>query len=308
MKSARMARSACIALAAFALLFQPEASGQGSDRAQAEMQAAIEAAGKTKVNGPSDIKLIDQAVLKLPKGFLYVPPAEGAKLLSAMGNRPGEGLLGLIFPEEDAPWFVAMRFVKSGFVKDDDAKEWKADELLKSLREGTEQTNSERRTRGIPEIEVVGWVEPPAYDAKTHRLVWSLSSRQKNEPAGAERGVNYNTYALGREGYVSLNLVTGISTIQAEKPIAHQLLAALEYNQGKRYGDFNSATDHVAEFGLAALIGGVAAKKLGFFALIAALLLKFWKLAAIAVVGLLTLLPKLLRRRQQPSGALPPQA
>src|SRR5262249_34321253 len=136
------------------------------------------------------------------------------------------------------------------------------------------------------EIEVVGWVEAPAYDAGTHRLVWSLESRQKNEPAGAQRGVNYNTYALGREGYISMNLVTGMATIQQEKPVAHQLLAALEYNEGKRYGDFNSATDHVAEFGLAALIGGIAAKKLGLLALIAAFAVKFWKLAVLAFFGL----------------------
>ena len=36
----------------------------------------------------------------------------------------------------------------------------------------------------------------PGGDAATHRLVWSLLSKHKNEPDSARKGVNYNTYAL----------------------------------------------------------------------------------------------------------------
>ena len=305
MKPTWIAPAVFVALAVLALPFGLDAWGQGTEKARAELNAAIEAAEKVKVAGPSEVKLIDQAVMKLPKGFLYVPEPQGSGLLAAMGNRAGEGLLGLIFPEGQEQWFVVMRFIKSGYVKDDDAKDWKADELLKGIKEGTEEANSERRSRGLPEVEVVGWVEPPAYDAKTHRLVWSLSSKQKNEPPGAERGVNYNTYALGRQGYISLNLVTGANTIQQEKPVAHQLLAALDYNEGRRYADFNSATDHVAEFGLAALVGGIAAKKLGLFALLAAFLLKFWKILAVAVVALIAVLPRLFGKKKQAESAPP---
>jgi len=296
-------------LVALLLLFQDVAWGQGTPKAnaQAEMQAAIEGARKAQVTGPSDVKLGDQAKLSLPAGFVFIPPAEGNKLLTAMGNRAGEGMLGLIFPESDAQWFVAMRFFKSGYIKDDEAKEWKTDELLKGLKEGTEASNKERRTRGYPEIEVAGWIEAPAYDPATHRLVWSLSSKIKNAPAGAEGGVNYNTYALGREGYISMNLVTGMNAIQAEKSVAHQLLAALEYNDGKRYAQFNSATDHIAEFGLAALIGGVAAKKLGLFALMAAFLVKFAKVILLSGIALIGVIAKFMGRKKE-AGSPPPQA
>lgn len=116
-----------------------------------------------------------------------------------------------------------------------------------------------RKERGIPEFEVIGWVEKPTYEAASHRLVWSANTRDKGASSDAEQGVNYNTYALGREGYISMNLVTGMSTVEAEKPIAKQLLAALEFNDGKRYSDFNASTDKVAEYGLAALVGGFAA-------------------------------------------------
>jgi uncharacterized membrane-anchored protein len=270
----------CAALAAFAAFAQP------TDAARAEFETAAQAANKATIAGPADVKLIDQAVLKLPQGMSYIPAAEAGRLLIAMGNRAGEGLLGLVIsPASGADWFVVMRFAKSGYIKDDDAKDWKTDELLAGLKEGTEDANKERRARGIAEIEVTGWVEAPKYDAASHRLVWSLESKDKGAPLEAERGVNYNTYALGRDGYISMNLVTGMKQIQAEKPVAHALLASLQYNGGKGYGDFNSATDHVAEYGLAALVGGIAAKKLGLFALIFAFILKFAKVIGIAVVA-----------------------
>jgi uncharacterized membrane-anchored protein len=291
------------------LLFPSSAPAQPTDAARAEFSAAAEAADKASIKGPADIKLLEQAVLKLPDGLTYIPAKEAGRLLVAMGNRIGDGLLGLVHsPAPDQHWFVVMRFDKSGYVKDEDAKDWNVDEMLASFKAGTEEANKGRRERGIREMEIVGWVERPTYDAKTHRLVWSMASKDKGAPDTEERGVNYNTYALGREGYISMNLVTGMKTVQAEKPIAHQLLAALQYNEGKRYADFNSATDHVAEYGLAALVGGFAAKKLGLFAVIFAFLLKFWKIILIALAGLGALLPKILKKKapEAPPPAAPP--
>jgi uncharacterized membrane-anchored protein len=284
------------------------ASVQGgeTDR-QTEAQAAFSDADKAKTRGPAEIALVDQGSLKLPQGFVYIPAKEGARLLTAMGNRPGDGLLGLIFPEGKDDWLIVLQLQKSGFIKDEEAKDWKVDELLANIKAGTEEANKDRRARGIPELEVIGWVEPPAYDASTHRLVWSLSSKQRGEPDSAERGVNYNTYALGRDGYISLNLVTGMNLIQTYKPTAHVLLAALDYKEGKRYADFNASTDRVAEYGLAALIGGVAAKKLGLFAVIAAFFLKFTKLIGVAVIGLIAGLRQFMRRKNA-SAVNPPTA
>ena len=44
-------------------------------------------------------------------------------------------------------------------------------------------------------------------------------------------------------------------------------MAAVKFNDGKRYTDFDSSTDKVAAYGLAALVAGVAAKKLGLLAI-----------------------------------------
>lgn len=269
--------------------------------AQEDPKQAFDAARQAAQHGPKDIDLGAQATLHLPAGHVFIPQPQAMRLLNAMGN-PGrdERLQGVVFPDGDAPWFMTVRYESAGYIKDDDAKDWKADELLQSYREGTEASNEERVKMGAPAIEIVGWAEKPAYDASSHRLVWAMSSRDKGAPADREQGVNYNTYALGREGYFSLNLVTGLKDLPTYKSAAHALLGALEYQAGKRYEDFSPSTDRVAEYGLAALVVGVGAKKLGLLAVIAAFFAKFAKVLILAALGFGGAAMKLFRRKKTP--------
>ena len=119
---------------------------------------------------------------------------------------------------------------------------------------------------------------------RTGALVWSAEARDKSGQ-DADPVVNYNTYVLGREGYVPLNLITNSSSVEADKPAAHELLAAVKFADGKRYGDFNSSTDKVATYGLAALVGGLAAKKLGLLAAAGVFIAKFAKLIIVGVAA-----------------------
>ena len=59
----------------------------------------------------------------------------------------------------------------------------------------------------------------------------------------------------------------------------------MNFNEGKRYTDFNGSTDKVAAYGLAALIGGIAAKKLGLLAGLGLFLAKFAKLIVVGVAA-----------------------
>ena len=110
-----------------------------------------------------------------------------------------------------------------------------------------------------------------------------MLSRVKGESNEEEYGVNYNTYALGREGYFIVNLVTGYKNIEQEKIHAKTILDSIEYNKGKRYEDFLEGSDKVATYGLATLIGGAVAKKAGLLSIIGVFLLKIWKVVAVAV-------------------------
>jgi uncharacterized membrane-anchored protein len=265
----------------------------------AELVAAWEAASKAGSSGPSDVALIDQAKLKFPAGYFFVPQAEGARVLRALGNVVNDAtLVGLVVgTQQNDQWIVVIRYIKDGYIKDDDARNWNADELLKNIKEGVEEANKDRTARGFPEMQVVGWVEPPGYDAATHRLVWSLLAKHKDEPDGVPKSINYNTYALGRDGYFSLNLLSDSDRIASEKAVAHALLTDLSYNAGRRYEDFSATTDRIAEYGLMALVGGVAAKKLGLIALLIAFVLKFAKAIILGVVVLGAGVTKFFRRK-----------
>ena len=207
--------------------------------------------------------------------------------------------MGLILPEAaDGNWWATLDFVKAGYVKDDDAKNWNADELLSNLKEATESQNAERGRRGFPAVEITGWIEPPAYDALSRRLVWSALVRQIGT-SGDQGSVNYNTYALGRDGYFSLDLITSQEAIEANKTVARALLADITYDVGKAYQDFDASSDHIAAYGLAALIGGVALHKFGLFALGAAFVLKFAKVIGLGAVVVVAALRRLLGRAKK---------
>jgi uncharacterized membrane-anchored protein len=266
-----------------------QASAPAADAHESDMAQANAAAKAAQITGPAEITLKDQAVLKLPAGFVWIPQPAAGQMMRAMGNSSGDHQLGLIFPAaENEGWMVVAQYEDAGYIKDDDAKNWNVDDLFKSLQEGTEGANAERKERGFPEIEIIGWVEKPHYDAATHRLLWSMSARDKGAASNDTAGINYNTYALGRDGYITLNLITSLSQVGQDKTRAATLLSALSFKEGKRYEDYNASTDKTAEYGLAALVGGLAAKKLGMFALAAGFFAKFAKLillGGIAVVG-----------------------
>ncbi|CAB3674599.1 DUF2167 domain-containing protein [Achromobacter pestifer] len=272
---------------ASALFFLPMGASAQNASAQQEIESATKAAFAAAQQGPADVKLGEQAVVHLPQNMFFVPRFQAERLMQAYGNGKDSSLLGVVMPKSDEEdWVITVNFDKAGYIKDDDAKNWDVKELLDSLREGTEQSNEERKKRGFPELTVDSWVEAPKYDSNSQRLVWSVAAKHKGAGAEEDPTVNYNTYALGRDGYITLDLITQQSLVPKDKTAVLALLDNLNYVDGKRYADFNSSTDKVAEYGLAALVAGVAAKKLGLFAVIAAFLAKFAKVGILAAAAL----------------------
>lgn len=252
-------------------------------------------------DGPHEAKLLDQASIKVPAGYAVLGAEQTRDLLRAMGNSPSSSTIGLITPATGKlDWFAVLSYHGAGYIKDDDARDWNADELIKNIREGTDESNKRRKEMGVGEIEIIGWAEKPRYDQQTRKVVWAISSRDKGSNQGpAEQGVNFNTLALGREGYVSMNLVTDLAALPKDKRHAEALLEGLSFNEGKRYADFNASTDKVAAYGLTALVAGGAAAKLGLFGKIIATLLAAKKLVIFLVVGAGALLVKLFLGRRK---------
>jgi uncharacterized membrane-anchored protein len=266
-----------------------------------ELTTALLEGFKAATQGKSDVPLLGQAQLHLPQGYRFIPQPQAGRIMRALGNSDRSSLAGLVMSaSDDLEWLVTVDFAKVGYVKDDEAKDWKADALLADLRSGTEEANKDRVARGFPAVEVVGWAEPPSYDTQTHRLVWAATLRDKGK-ADSPLDVNYNTYALGREGYFTLNLLSAAETLSANKVHSRTLLAALDYNSGKAYTDFNSSTDNIAAYGITALVAGAAAKKLGLFAIIGVFLVKAGKFVVLGLGALAYAFRGLFRRKSPPS-------
>lgn len=248
--------------------------------------------------GPKTIALGSQGTLKLPAGYVYLNERDAGALLTYWGNPGPHELMGMVLSEaEKDTWAVSVRFRPEGYVKDEDAKSWNADDLFKSVKEGTEASNAERKKLGGGELHVIDWVQKPTYDTGKHQLVWGMRAESVD---GAQRGesINYKTYVLGREGYIEMNLMTDPQTLPAARPHADTLLAATTFNDGKRYEDFSASTDKVAAYGVAALVAGGVAKKVGLLATIGLFFAKFWKLLAVGLLFFGGAIAKIFSRKR----------
>ena len=289
----RILRPVVTALTAF-ILIASAALAQNADPS-----AVWEMAWNARTEGPADIKLADQGVYHMSDEMVFLPKTEASMLMKSWGNSVGPSFLGMVVAkDENQLWIITLDHIRDGFIEDEEAADWDKAALLQALKDGNEQQNIERRKLGQPGLVVRGWIEEPNYDVATHRLVWSLEAADEGAPADQPATVNYNTYALGRDGYFEVNLITGTDTIAAEKAVAKEVLASVEYNEGKRYGDYVKG-DAVAGYGIAALIGGgLVAKKAGLFAVIALFFAKFAKIIVIGAAVLIGGLAKVFGGRK----------
>lgn len=228
----------------------------------------------------------DIATLDLPPNFQYLDPADAGKLLvDGWGNPPAPPTLGMILPAGVNPlsaagWGVIVTYDKDGHVKDDDADKINYADLLKDIQEGMLENNKARKEQGYAPMTMVGWAEQPTYDKSQHKLYWA---KELQTEGSTENGLNYNIRVLGREGVLVLNAVAGMQQIAQVKTEMKNVTAFTDFTPGNRYADFNSSTDKVAEYGIAALVAGGVAAKLGFFGKIFALLLAFKKIILIGL-------------------------
>lgn len=278
-----------------------------------EPAAEAEAAAKpwwppTATVGPAKVDLAGQASFDVPEGYVYLAKKDSQALMERLGNKPSDTDVGAIIPQDlDAnSYFVTVDWAAEGYVKDDEADKLDAKEILESIKEGNEAANEYRKEHGFPPVEVVGWGEPPRYERSAHHIVWAIIGKSERSET-----VNFNTRLLGREGYLSLNLICGTEQLAVLKPTMGDLLKRAQFKTGKRYEDFQSGKDKVAEYGLAAMvIGGAAlagkAVKIGLLAkfgkVLLALLIAGKKAIVLLLVGIGAFLRRLFGRKKQDDG------
>ncbi len=292
----------CLTLGAAGVRAADQPAAPQAQQQSAEQFLASLNFQKGKITLPGDI-----ATLDLPPAFRYLAPADTARLLEqGWGNPPGGTTLGMIVPAEVSPlseegWGVVVTYDKDGHVKDDDADSIDYVDMLKEIQEGMVEDNKARKEQGYPAMTLVGWAEKPHYDKAQHKLYWAKELHTDGSDAN---GLNYNIRVLGREGVLVLNAVASLDQLAQVRTEMQQVTAFTNFNAGHRYADFNAATDKVAEYGIAALVAGGVAAKLGFFGKLLALLVAFKKLIILGFAALASLLWKFFRR-EKPAAPAP---
>ncbi|HEY9029010.1 MAG TPA: DUF2167 domain-containing protein [Burkholderiaceae bacterium] len=239
--------------------------------------------------GPAKADVGSRSKIQIPDGARLLPESSGSKFLELTGNLPEQGDTVLV----RNGWWATLSFEDSGYVKDDEKLD--PDALLAALNKGEEQSNEERKKRGMATLTNDGWIVPPHYDPKTKFLEYGLRLHSSDSPRPV---VNYTMRLLSRHGYETVILVTGPDTLDRDVKDLHQVLDGFAFNPGETYGEFR-AGDHVAEFGLGALVlGGAAAAavKAGWFKGLIAALAAGWKLVAAGAVALLAGVKRLFGR------------
>jgi len=248
-----------------------------------------------------------QATLKLTDGYSFLPARDAQRVLTQLwGNPPDSDVLGMILPSADAhtvlekdSWAVVVTFVDEGYVSDEDAAKIDYSKMLKDMQEGTKDENPERIKQGYPAIELLGWAEPPHYDASAHKLYWAQDLQfKKADGSNDSHTLNYAIRVLGRKGYLSLNAVAPIEQLAQVRADMPQVVEMAEFDAGDRYADYNSSTDKTAAYGIAALVAGGIAAKAGLFAKLGVLLLAFKKFIVIGIAAIGGAFAKLFKRKQ----------
>lgn len=242
------------------------------------------------------------AAMKVSDSFDFVGPAEAAAILvNVWGNPPGPEPLGMLLPADtaltdDAGWGVVIQYSEDGHVKDDDAAGIDYDDLLASMQESTQSSNEARIAAGYPAIELVGWAEPPHYDAQAKKLYWAKELQfEGNEGVSS---LNYSIRILGRKGVLELNAVADMAQLESVRAPMEEVLDFTAFASGNTYADFDPEIDTVAAYGIGGLIAGKVLMKAGFFKALIAGLFAFKKFILIGGVAVGGVVLKLLGRRK----------
>lgn len=240
------------------------------------------------------------ATLHVPAGFRFLDGADSNTVLVKLWrNPPQPNPLGMLMPVDAGPlsddgWAVIITYEGDGYVKDADAEKIDYSALLAEMQKGVESANAKREEAGYPPIHLVGWAKAPHYDQPIHKLYWA---KELKFGQSTDNTLNYNIRMLGRGGVLVLNAVATMAQLPAIEQATPAILSAIEFNPGHRYGDFNPKSDKVATYGLAALVAGGVAAKMGLFKGLWIALLAAKKFIIIGVAAFAAWLRKLFKRK-----------
>lgn len=229
-----------------------------------------------------------RVALALTEDYYFLGPKDANHVLTEVwGNPNSPETLGMIFPASASPlhdtWGLEISYEDIGYVSDEDAAGYDYNALLKEMRRDIKSENAWRKESGYPQIELVGWAEPPRYDQAARKLYWAKELKFEGDETNT---LNYNIRALGREGVLVMNFIATMDQLPNVMDAAPDVLALANFTPGNTYADFNPSVDKVAAVGIGGLIAGKVLAKSGFLAVALIFLKKFWFLALLPLIWL----------------------
>ena len=200
-----MVKHLMAAVLAAACLFASDVSAQ--DAASQDQKSPIDALPWQA--GPMVGHIGNTATINVPEGYKFLGPA-GAKEFNRLTENPSPDVDEYVLAKQDYSWIAFFSYSDVGYVKDDEKLD--ADDLLKSVSEGTEEGDEVRRDNGWAPVHVTGWAFKPQYDNGLKSLEWAF--RLKGEDSDGE-SINYNTRLLGRSGVMEVLVLTSPEHLQA---------------------------------------------------------------------------------------------
>ena len=222
---------------------------------------------------------VAKATLNVPEAYYFLGAEDANRVLQdAWGNPPSDTTLGMIFPAgqtpfDDTAWGATVRFTSDGYVSDEEASKIDYDKMLRDLKKSTKESNVWRKENGYGTIDLVGWAEPPSYNATTNKLFWAKELSFEDVTSNT---LNYDIRVLGRRGVLELSFIAGMDQLADIRAKAPAVLDMASFNAGSTYAEYQPGIDKKAAYGVAGLVGGAAiAKKLGLLGVILAFGKKF---------------------------------
>jgi len=240
------------------------------------------------------------ATIKLNDEFYYLDPKDTERLLAdGWGNPPSHKTLGMIVPKAVNPltangWGVIVTYKDDGHISDEDAAKIDYTDLLKQMQDADEEDNKVREKQGYAGLHLQGWAEQPHYDESTHKMYWA---RELKADDAENNTLNYSIRVLERKGVLELNAVAAMTDLPLIKQELPKVIAFTNFTGGNLYTDYSPGTDKLSSYGLAALVGGGLAAKVGLFAKIGVFLLAAKKFLVIGLLAFAGFIRRLFRRK-----------
>lgn len=235
--------------------------------------------------------------LVVPKGFHYLNKEQSNYVLATLwGNPEDNTILGMLFPInkrvlDDNSWAFTISYDDMGYVEDGDAGSIDYKELLQSSKQDLVEENHSIKAEGYSSIELVGWASKPFYDPTKKVLHWAKEFHFEGDSLNT---LNYNLRILGRNGIYLVNAIASMHDLPEVNENVNNVLSSISFDEGYAYNDYVDG-DRIASLTVGGLVAGKVLAKTGLIAI----LVKLWKVIAVAVIGFFGFLFKKIKRNKE---------